>query len=203
MVIPITMLTALRLTWLIPGNHQLPYLESLRLILAASVMNMVMPSKMGDVVKSIFMVKKNGLTQAQSLSLVMFEKISDLLALVFWCVFGLFIYQTDQLVFFMLTPFVFIGLTLGTLMLVSIRFVKFIFKIASSVSPKIIKGKIYKLEKGWLEMNRHIFEYKIRFAGIMGYSIFLWFLHLGQIWLFIKALNLAVPLIQEFYFLSF
>ena len=60
MVIPITMLTAMRFVWMAPSKNQISYLESLRLILAASLMNVVLPSKMGDVAKSVFMVRENG-----------------------------------------------------------------------------------------------------------------------------------------------
>ena len=52
MVVPITMFTALRLAWLSPSK--LTYFDSLKLILAASAMNVVLPSKMGDVVKGFF-----------------------------------------------------------------------------------------------------------------------------------------------------
>ena len=44
-----------------------------------------------------------------------------------------------------------------------------------------------------LYLNIH----KKRFVGIMFYSLFLWFLHLLQIWLFILALNGEVPFIHN------
>ena len=197
MVIPITILTSFRLTWLVPSKHNLKYLESIRLILAASVINMIMPSKMGDVIKSIFMVKNNGMNHAQSLSLVMFEKISDLLALLFWCGFGLFTFQSNQSLFLILTPIVIVGFFFGLLILTYMKFARLFFSFISCISPKNIKEKIKALESGWLEMIIHISRDKVKFGGIMFYSIFLWLLHLSQIWIFIKALNLNVPFLDN------
>jgi uncharacterized membrane protein YbhN (UPF0104 family) len=50
MVVPLTMLTAWRLQQLMPTTTRLGFGEANRLILAASVLNMVLPSKMGDIV---------------------------------------------------------------------------------------------------------------------------------------------------------
>ena len=127
MVIPITMLTALRLVWMVPGKNQIRYLESLRLILAASVMNMVLPSKMGDLAKSLFMVRENGMSEAQSLSLVMFEKISDLLALLFWCALGLFFVKHNHWIHWLIPFTVLTGLFLGFTLLISTNLIKYFF----------------------------------------------------------------------------
>ena len=51
LIIPITLLTAFRLTFLSMDSNKINYLDSLKLILAASVMNLVLPSKMGDLAK--------------------------------------------------------------------------------------------------------------------------------------------------------
>ena len=74
MVIPITMLTAWRLQKLTPKQASLNFAEGNRLILAASVLNMVLPSKMGDIAKAYFIQKRGALTGSLALSLVVFEK---------------------------------------------------------------------------------------------------------------------------------
>ncbi len=197
MLIPITMLSALRLIWLVPGNNQLAYAESLRLILAASVMNMLLPSKMGDVAKSVFMTSKDGLSNVQALSLVMFEKISDFLALLFWCVFGLFLFPHDHWLLWGLAIIILAGLVFGIAMLISVHFVQRFFRVICILVPVRLEKKIARLEEGWIEMNHHIYGQKARFVGIMFYSIFLWLLHMVQFWLFIQALNVFVPFIDN------
>ena len=58
MVIPITLVTSWRLQQLVP-QRSIGFLEANRLILGASVLNMVLPSKMGDLAKSYFMAERS------------------------------------------------------------------------------------------------------------------------------------------------
>ena len=92
MVIPLTMFTAWRLQQLMPPGTRLSFGEANQLILAASVLNMVLPSKMGDIAKAYFMRDRGHLSGTLALSLVVFEKTCDLLSLLLWCVLGLLLY---------------------------------------------------------------------------------------------------------------
>ena len=197
MVVPITLLTALRLTWMVPSKNQFSYFESLKLILAASTMNMVLPSKMGDVAKSVFIANDDGMNHAQALSLVMFEKISDFLALLLWCVFGLTFFLHDYWFRWGFVFIVVLGFVFGTLMLTSVPFVQAVFKMVRVIFPIQLENKFNQLEIGWKEMVLYLNAYKRRFIGIMLFSIFLWLLHLGQIWVFILSLNVLVPFIDN------
>ena len=89
MVVPLTLFTAWRLQQLMPATGQLGFGEANRLILVASVLNMVLPSKGGDIAKAWFMKDKSGLSGSLALSLVVFEKSCDMLSLLLWCVFGM------------------------------------------------------------------------------------------------------------------
>src|SRR5687768_18523162 len=56
MVVPLTLLTAHRLQQLMPHRGQLGFGEANKLILVASVLNLVLPSKMGDLAKAWFKI---------------------------------------------------------------------------------------------------------------------------------------------------
>ncbi|MGL6341348.1 MAG: lysylphosphatidylglycerol synthase domain-containing protein, partial [Waterburya sp.] len=73
MVIPITLVTSWRLQQLVP-QRSLGFLEANRLILGASVLNMVLPSKMGDIAKSYFMAERSKISGSLALSISIFEK---------------------------------------------------------------------------------------------------------------------------------
>src|SRR6187399_123798 len=89
MVVPLTLATAWRLQQLMPSAGQLGFGEANRLILVASVLNLVLPSKMCDIAKAYFMRDRGHLSGSLALSLVVFEKACDMLSLLLWCVFGL------------------------------------------------------------------------------------------------------------------
>ena len=61
MVVPLTLLTSWRLRQLMPRAERWGLGEANRLILAASTLNMVLPSKMGDIVKAYFMGERGHL----------------------------------------------------------------------------------------------------------------------------------------------
>jgi glycosyltransferase 2 family protein len=89
MVVPLTLFTAWRLNQLVPMGCDLGFVEANRLILAASSLNMVLPSKMGDIAKAYFMQDRGRIGGTLSLLLVIFEKACDMLSLLLWCIFGL------------------------------------------------------------------------------------------------------------------
>lgn len=194
MVIPITLITSWRLQQLVP-KRSLGFLEANRLILGASVLNMVLPSKMGDIAKSYFMAERSNISGSLALSISIFEKACDLLSLLLWCVLGLIIYPAKDSLFWIMTAGVAIGLILGILLLSSKKFADLFFELGNKIAPKSIKSKLKKMQSAWGEMHNYFWHDKQQLALITSTSIFIWFLHLLQIWLFILALKAIVPFI--------
>jgi glycosyltransferase 2 family protein len=189
MVVPLTMITAWRLQQLMPTGTHLSFPEANRLILAASVLNMVLPSKMGDIAKAYFMRDRGQLSGSLALSMVVFEKACDMLSLLLWCVFGLMLYPQKDLLFWTMTTGVTFGLTLGIALLALPKFAQSFFRLVQSVVPKKMKAKLGKLSYSWKEMHDYFWADRRRLAVIAATSIFVWFLHLVQIWFFILALK--------------
>ncbi|MCA1991585.1 MAG: flippase-like domain-containing protein [Coleofasciculus sp. S288] len=193
MVVPLTMFTAWRLQQLMPQGAKLGFGEANRLILAASTLNMVLPSKMGDIAKAYFIREQGHLSGSLSLSLVVFEKACDMLSLLLWCAFGLMLYPQKDLLFWTMTVGVALGFAIGILLLSSRKFAQIFFLIGKRFAPKKLKLKFEKLQMSWGEMHDYFWRDKAQLFKITGISVFIWFLHLLQIWLFILALNAWVP----------
>ncbi|WP_416670764.1 lysylphosphatidylglycerol synthase transmembrane domain-containing protein [Egbenema bharatensis] len=220
MVIPITMITAWRLQQLMPStlseamvgakvepmgvnlpseprSESLTFLEANKLILAASSLNMVLPSKMGDIAKAYFMQERGHLTGAMALSLVVFEKTCDMLSLLLWCVFGLLLYPQGDWLFGVMTFSVGLGLVLGIAILSVPRFARSFFKVLQTIAPKKLKAKLGKMSYAWQDMHDYFWQDKWNLTKIALTSIFIWFLHLLQIWFFILALNAYAPFLTN------
>jgi len=201
MVVPLTMFTAWRLQQLMPASpdvtRNLGFGEANKLILAASSLNMVLPSKMGDIAKAYFMRDRGHLTGSLALSLVVFEKACDMLSLLLWCAFGLLLYPQKDVLFWAMTVGVGTGLILGLLLLGSPAFAQFFFGKAHAIAPKKLKLKINKLSYSWKEMHDYFWGDRRRLLTISLTSIFIWFLHLLQIWFFILALNAWAPFLAN------
>jgi len=193
MVIPITMITAWRLQQLMPQGTSLRFTEANRLILAASVLNMILPSKMGDIVKAYFMQQRGHLKGSLSLSLVVFEKTCDLLSLLLWCVLGLIVYPEKDLLFWTMTIGVSLGLIAGVLLLGYRQLADSFFLFCRKMASKKMGEKLKSLQISWGEMHDYFWSDKGQLLKISATSIFIWFLHLLQIWFFILALNAWTP----------
>lgn len=197
MVVPLTMLTAWRLQQLMPTGTRLGFGEANRLILAASVLNMVLPSKMGDIAKAYFMKERGHLSGSLSLSLVVFEKACDLLSLLLWCVFGLMLYPQKDWLFWLMTGSVALGLVIGLLLLSSRQFADLFFVFSRAIAPKKLRSKLEKLRGSWSQMHNYFWRDKSQLLKIASTSVFIWFLHLLQIWFFILSLKAWTPFLTN------
>jgi hypothetical protein len=197
MIIPLTLFTSWRLQQLMPQGNSVGFLEANRLILGSSVLNMILPSKMGDLAKAYFMRERNNVRGSLSLAIVVFEKACDLLSLLLWCVFGLIFYPTKDSLFWTMTITIAVGLTAGILLLSSPRFADLFFKLSVKIAPQKITNQLNNMQLSWQEMHDYFWGNKQKLLLITVTSIFIWFLHLLQIWLFIIALKAYAPFIAS------
>ena len=100
---PIAVVTAWRFTRLVPDSAHIGLGEAVRLTLAASSLNLVLPSKMGDLAKAWFIRERGHMAGSLAVALVVYEKTCDMLALLVWCVFGLLLYAGKGPLFWAMT----------------------------------------------------------------------------------------------------
>lgn len=193
LVVPLTALTSFRLQRLMPAGTRLPFREALGLTLSASVLNMVLPSKMGDIAKGWFIRERGHLRGSLALALVVFEKACDLLALLAWCVVGLAFLPRERPWVWMLALALVAALGAGMLMLGSARFAARLVAIGRRVAPVRMLPQVQAFGDGWAELQRLLRTRSRRSLEIAATSLFIWFLHLLQIWIFILALRAWVP----------
>lgn len=202
MVVPLTMLTAWRLQLLMPKatgarGAALGFGEANRLILLASVLNLVLPSKMGDLAKAWFMRDRAQLDGARALALVVFEKTCDMLSLLLWGAFGLALYPQKDALFWLLTAAVAGMLIGGGLLLGSKRFAALLFELGRQWAPGKLRAKFERLADSWNAMHASFWSNRAGLIAVATTSVFIWFLHLVQIWMFTLALRATVPFLAS------
>ena len=197
MVIPLTLVTAWRLCLLMPMNDRLNGWESTQLILAASSLNMILPSKMGDIAKAYFMARNHGLTQGNCLSLVLYEKTTDMLSLLAWCIFGLLLYPFKGWLFWLMLAAVVALFLLCSALLLSHRFTKSLFWVLSYPLPTGIKAKTASLSGKLDELRKQLAATPGLATRVAIVSFGIWLMHLLQVWLFILALRGWVPFLDN------
>lgn len=197
MVVPLTLLTAHRLVRIVPRERPLGFGESLSLTLAGSTMNLVLPSKMGDVAKGWFLTSRGHLRGGQALALVVFEKGFDMLSLLLWCALGLSFVSARSPLFWPLAAAVTLGTAAGVLVLLSRSVSARVFALVRRFAGERLGARIDSTAAGWGAVQESLLESPARLAGVAALSIFIWFLHLLQIWLFAVALGGTVPFLAS------
>ncbi|MBD2159708.1 flippase-like domain-containing protein [Limnothrix sp. FACHB-881] len=171
--------------------------EANRLILAASVLNMVLPSKMGDLAKSYFMRDRGHLDGSLAFSLVVFEKACDMLSLLVWCGFGLLLYPSKDPLFWIMTLATIGGLVAGVALLSWPAFARSVFAASQRIAPGKMRRKLDRLSDSWQLMHNYFWSDRRQLAIVTLTSIVIWFLHLLQIWFFILALRAFAPFLAN------
>ena len=196
-LIPTTLLSAVRFNLLMHGRNRPSVAVATKLILAASTLNVVLPSKMGDVLKSIFMRKTLDMRISLAVSVVVFEKACDLLGLLTWCLLGLVVYGARDELFLILALAIGGGLAFGMLMLSSLSFADRTLRLAAKIAPSALGEKFNHLRKSWAEVHEYFWRSRRDVLIITGLTLLIWFLHLLQIWLLAMSLDAPVPLLSS------
>jgi uncharacterized membrane protein YbhN (UPF0104 family) len=184
LVVPTTLASAWRFCLLAPGRA-IRFGESLKLTLAASVLNLALPSKMGDLAKAWFMARRGHMAAGAAFGLVLFEKAADLLALLALCLVGLF--AAGGAAPGGLGWAVAAALGAGVAAAVSQR----LSRAALEVAPARLRGVI----EAWRSVQVSLAGERALALSVAALSLGAWLVHLAQIWMFARALNAAPPFV--------
>lgn len=187
--IPQTLFIAIRFKTLIPPGHALSLRRATSLFLTGSVLNLFLPSKMGDLAKAYFLARDNGVKGELAFAIVLLERLLDLLALMLWGMVGLLLYPERDSVYTAMQWLVLIGLTLCLAMVFSSQASRFILGFVRRLTPTRWKNRVLSLDHAWRQMQSYLHDNPRQLALATGNSLWIWFLHLLQIWLFILALH--------------
>lgn len=194
LTIPLTLATAWRFAALSSGSVGAG--EALRLILAASTLNMVLPSKMGDLAKAWILRRDGTMSGGRALALVVLEKLLDLWSLVAVGAIALTLTRPalpGGEASLALALLVLWGGALGLLlpMLAGRR------ALAPLVALTRPLGKLHDRLAGllaeWDGLIAWLRASPLRAFGMLAGSLLLWAGHMVQIWLFASAIG-TVPL---------
>lgn len=190
-ILPITLLRAVRFYWVSPQGALPGVGEALRLTLAATALNVFMPAKSGDLIKSYFVATRTETPAGVSIAIIVYERLCDLFALMTWCLVGWAIGRPQvpglpSLFWAALAGLVAVS---GTL-IASARLALFLRAFMARAFPHRRLKKLRKLAYGWPDLLQTL---RGRRRWIVAHSLFLWLVHLIQMWLFTVTLGADVP----------
>lgn len=191
MILPITLLRAIRFFWVAPAGALPGIGEAFKLTLVSSALNVFVPAKAGDLIKSYFVAKRSETSTGVAIAIIVYERLCDMFGLIFWCLVGWFVGRPEVTSL----PGAFWALlgVLGAMCGVLISSERAAAIWRTLMMRMIPDGKLRKLRQlavGWPDLLEVL---RTRRKWIVPFSLLLWLAHLFQIWLFTVALSLQVP----------
>lgn len=186
--VPQILVTTWRWCLMVRDVCPMPFGDAMRLILASRALNAFLPSKLGEASKAYFVHTQAHLPLAQGVALVLLEKVLDVAGLgsVLLTGVALLPHRGALEITAALLGLCPIGLLLGIVLCRTTGFRR-LLRPSSAWQRRL---------GSWLEAWDGIllrwWQQPRRLAGITGLSSVLWFLHLGQIYLFFVALQSTI-----------
>jgi len=191
LILPITALRAVRFFWVAPPGALPGVGEALRLTLASTALNVFLPAKSGDLIKSYFVATRTATSAGVSIAIVVYERVSDVFALIFWCLVGWVVGRPQvpglpSAFWALLTVLA----AACAVLILSSRVAVHGRELMARAFPHRRLKKLRKVAQGWPDL---LLMLRGRRRWILAYSLFLWLVHLVQIWLFTVTLGVDVP----------
>ena len=187
--VPQTYVSAKRWQWILDPQCIISLWKSATLILASSTLNVVLPSKVGDFAKALFLKRSDGLELSKGFSLTFIEKILDVAGLCVVLLVGAIFIANGNSIVRLSIGFSFFIITL-TIFMFSYDMRK--LKLNWLGSKIGLEERLSAFLDEWQRSVSTQRKDKERFMMILAFTIVLWFLHIGQIYLFFLSLNSAV-----------
>ena len=196
---PITLVTAWRFSLLV-RDAKIGFGESNRLILASSTLNLILPSKMGDLAKGFVLTERHGVPGSLALSIVVLEKTLDLLSLLVWGVVAMLYVGLSNPILLLLTIPVAGLLAVVTAIIVPFPIFGGLIGLAWRILPARFAGKLERFFDSLSEVVRWFWGRPLWAFGVIALSLTLWLVHLWQFWFFTRSVGGAIPMIDNMAF---
>lgn len=190
--IPQTAVSGLRWQRLLGRLARLPFREAVQQILASSTLNVLLPSKMGDLAKGYFLAQRSAVGLRTGLFLAAAEKLLDL----------------GALSAVLLGANLLLGLTRDPLVVTALVWsAGIVAGLALGLAvplPRVLgrwlPGRVRPLLGGWEDVRQHLVAERWRLLRVLGLTLGLWLLHLVQIHFFFLSVGSHPPALKVYAF---
>jgi uncharacterized protein (TIRG00374 family) len=196
-VIPLTLVTAMRFGMLC--RSPIGLWPATRLILGASTLNLILPSKMGDIAKGVVLTGRYGFDPKLAVTLVVMERSLDMASLLFWGVLALLWVGQGEPWFYLAAAGAGGLLLLLIVLLSPLPLAAMLFGLAGRIAPGGMGRWLTGFAAEWRDAVRWFWSDRGRVLGVVLVSLAIWGGHLAQFWLFAQALG-PVPFLDNMAF---
>ncbi len=192
LTIPLLFLQSLRLKWIVDLKDTLSIGESFRLISLANTLNFILPSKLGDLSKAYFLSRNHNLKKPLSISIIVYEKILDLIGLVTTSAFGLCAFGFAS-VYPLLTFLMVFGTFFTLWFLFSRKLVHFTLYVTKKVFPAKLSRLLKPLYHYWICMQHETLKHKKTLPTLIVSTFLISMGHYFQLWIMYRSIVPTFP----------
>lgn len=196
-VAPLTLVTALRFGML--SRTPIGLWPATRLILGASTLNLVLPSKMGDIAKGLVLTGRHGFDAKLAVALVVMERSLDMAALLFWGVLAMLWVGRDAPLMWLAAVGTAALLAVLVILLAPRRLSARLLGLLARIAPGEAGRWLHDFAGEWQAAIAWFWSDRRRVVRVTFVSLSLWAGHLAQFWLFAQALA-PVPFLDNMAF---
>ncbi|MEQ1691359.1 MAG: lysylphosphatidylglycerol synthase transmembrane domain-containing protein [Gemmatimonas sp.] len=187
LILPITLLRALRFKWIMPSGGVASVAEAVRITLVASALNVFLPAKTGDFAKSLIVTRRGGASGGASAAIVVYERLSDTACMIFWGILGVLVARPNLPLLPSATWSVFAGLGIVcSVLILSVRAATLLTVLPTRLLGPRRAPWLSSLVAAWPAL---LVSLQGRRIALALFSVFLWLVQLLQVWLFAVALS--------------
>ena len=191
MIVPITVLRAIRFFRAAPAGALPNIGEALRLTLVASALNAFVPAKTGDLIKSYFVATRGSTSAGVGVAIIVYERLCDLFSLISWCLVGWLLSRPlDTSVPSAIWPLLGTIGAVCAILILSERAAGVWRTLATKALTHRKLRRLRDLAEGWPDLLQVL---GARRGWLALFSLFLWLVHLTQMWMFTMALSVHIP----------
>jgi uncharacterized protein (TIRG00374 family) len=173
--------------------------DGLRLILSSSTLNLVLPSKMGDLAKGWALAQRHAIDGHAAFGIVLLEKMIDLASLLLWGMTALIWIAGGDPRLWMAAGAAAGCLAFLMLLIAPLPAAGLIRLVARSL-PERLNRELYAFSIRWEDLTAWFWTDRQRAAGVIGMSVLLWAGNLAQFWMLARGLSAGIPFIDNMAF---
>jgi glycosyltransferase 2 family protein len=198
MLLPQYLVQSFRFQLLTVLHRRIPYKDLFGMVAVANALNLILPSKMGDLMKGVFLKDKYAFKVRHSLSIVVYEKILDFLGILMAVSLGFF---------WLKMPSDFVKTIFSMSLVGTVFFILFLsfpalsnrcLSLFSRVLGKKISEKILLFKEGWADLQTQIVNRPFLFFKLLSLSFLNSAIQFLQLWFLVLSLGQWVSHMESF-----
>ena len=197
MSIPLTILLTLRFKWIIPPRFSFKFTHLIGMVCAANYLNLILPSKIGDLAKGLLLRRDYPLSKTKALMIVLIEKIIDMTGMFLITMPVVYFSDIDTVIKLPFLFFLFGMSCVGLFLLFIPKYPAYALVLIKPILPRFLYRLGRRCILGFEFVRKSHPTFKKRVIWVIALSMLTSCFHLTQLWFLFRAVSSSIPYLDH------